>query len=981
MIATLAKIDAKEKASEKIEWSEERNSYVYKKSKKIVPDKILYKAVAEKVEENENSFRGLSQRLVNGDVSFEDWQKEMSYLISTEHADMFAFGKGQSVTSDDMLALQDQIATVQYPALHGFSADIQQGKLSEAQILARSNLYGRSTRVSFEDGRKRSQPFGTKAKRKLSGSCDHCTDCVRYAGLGWQSLEELILPTQKCQCKANCCCSVEYSTKPAQELQEEATQAFEAEISGEFGALFEELAKIALEEEEARAKAAQPPPKPKAKAPTKPKAAPKKPKAKPTTKKATPPAKAKTPTKPKAPAKPKLTEEEKKAQITSKTHLNLPEDVQKRTGEGLKSVFDSKKDPPEIDKFESEQEWALYKKRKNDPNAENAYNAIKELEKRLGNETQESLALYNYVFEDYRLINRQARGKIGEEGTPEFYAELNAKIRRLDKALEKLPSYTEGKTLYRGLSLRSLPSPYELVSGEAYIDYAFTSFSKDQEMAEAWSEAVISMKPLKKGSKFKDISMMGMDEEEEVLGQRDALVIFESATYNKEEKQWTYHAREVTKSEYDKFQEELEQRRAEKKLKDEEEARKAAEELERKLQEAKKKREEEEAKKKAEEEERKRKEEEAKKKKEAEIKKKKEEAKKKAEEKAEQEAKKRKEEERKRKEEEKRRKEEEEKKRKEEEAKKKAQEEAKKKPAKKKTISKKKAQEEAKKKAIEEQLKKMAEKKKQKEEQEAKESEEKEKKRIELAKGKDEGVFSATSKNLPSEIQKKTNEGLTSSFNPYKDPTEITKESLEKEKRRYEKKKNDPYLVEVHKAIENIEKALGEESQEAYGLYQYVFENFETLNKKARGQKDTEFDDPDKAKEWNAKIRRLDKALEKLPAYSSGQKIYRGLPSTRLPNPKTLNNTPYDDYAFSSFSKSRELAADWSDALIELDPLKKGSNFVDISDFGIENEEEVLGKRNTHIIFTSAKYDKTNEQWVYQAKEVTKEEYDKLNPE
>lgn len=48
----------------------------------------------------------------------------------------------------------------------------------------------------------------TLVKRVLGATHQHCQDCLRYASLGYQPIGSLPLPKTRCQCRANCVCSM-----------------------------------------------------------------------------------------------------------------------------------------------------------------------------------------------------------------------------------------------------------------------------------------------------------------------------------------------------------------------------------------------------------------------------------------------------------------------------------------------------------------------------------------------------------------------------------------------------------------------------------------------------------------------------------------------------------------------------------------------------------------------------------------------------
>lgn len=108
-------------------------------------------------------------------------------------------------------AVESELAE-QYDRLNRFGKDIVSGLLSAPQIRARTRSYASSARQSFYRVESLSKArSGIKtAKRLLDNQSKHCPSCLRYAGLGYVPLAELILPGTKCECNYGCKCSVVY---------------------------------------------------------------------------------------------------------------------------------------------------------------------------------------------------------------------------------------------------------------------------------------------------------------------------------------------------------------------------------------------------------------------------------------------------------------------------------------------------------------------------------------------------------------------------------------------------------------------------------------------------------------------------------------------------------------------------------------------------------------------------------------------------
>lgn len=191
-----------------------RNDYEYKSGKKVSP-RQLYLLLRREEKKTEDKMVNLTEKLLKGELVFEDWQLAIARESRSSHKRFLEFGKGgkDKTYANDYLLLANEMRQVQYPALQKFARDMSQGKLSEKQILARVKLYSK-TKVSYERGRIArvdAEEGDVLARRQLGSCAPHCQSCIRYALEGWKPLSQIIPPGQACECRGNCCCYVEFS--------------------------------------------------------------------------------------------------------------------------------------------------------------------------------------------------------------------------------------------------------------------------------------------------------------------------------------------------------------------------------------------------------------------------------------------------------------------------------------------------------------------------------------------------------------------------------------------------------------------------------------------------------------------------------------------------------------------------------------------------------------------------------------------------
>ena len=123
-------------------------------------------------------------------------------------------GKKNTVTNSYFIAGRN--LKEEYKYLRNFAQEIKDGKLSEAQILARAQMYSGSIYKTYYETyhfQKVEREGFTLAKRDLDPFAKHCPDCPRHATKG------RFLPANKvtpkgvdCACRGHCKCRLTYKT-------------------------------------------------------------------------------------------------------------------------------------------------------------------------------------------------------------------------------------------------------------------------------------------------------------------------------------------------------------------------------------------------------------------------------------------------------------------------------------------------------------------------------------------------------------------------------------------------------------------------------------------------------------------------------------------------------------------------------------------------------------------------------------------------
>lgn len=154
----------------------------------------------------------IGQRLIDGKITVPEWETEVAKRLKSAHVAEYALGKPGELSSSDYGRIGAQLR-MQYQRLRMFSDQIVSGNLSKQQIVYRTQLYFGKIRESYWGGRRAiNRENGAMWEKRLLAIADHCASCPVYSGMGWQPIGTLPLPTNLCECRSNCKCSMIYST-------------------------------------------------------------------------------------------------------------------------------------------------------------------------------------------------------------------------------------------------------------------------------------------------------------------------------------------------------------------------------------------------------------------------------------------------------------------------------------------------------------------------------------------------------------------------------------------------------------------------------------------------------------------------------------------------------------------------------------------------------------------------------------------------
>jgi hypothetical protein len=200
-------------------WNANSQRYHYANGNKkgqFVREKDVVRITEKAIEYELQAGNKITKDLLSGKINVSTWEQKTAQSIRNLAIYQYSLGIGGIKQMDwrDHAEISGKV-NLQYQYLRGFSRDIIQGNLSEAQILARVQMYYNKTRHFYEDGRLEGHARnGFLWERRVLAAFHSCDDCVRYSGVGWVKIGTLPNPGESCQCRANCKCVKYYSKSP-----------------------------------------------------------------------------------------------------------------------------------------------------------------------------------------------------------------------------------------------------------------------------------------------------------------------------------------------------------------------------------------------------------------------------------------------------------------------------------------------------------------------------------------------------------------------------------------------------------------------------------------------------------------------------------------------------------------------------------------------------------------------------------------------
>lgn len=155
--------------------------------------------------------RTASLELQAGAIDLTEWQLRMERSIKDIHVASGAIAKGgwHQCKESDWGRIGARVKS-EYKYLAGFAQELANGMKLDGQFLARAEMYGLAGTGTYEAILRRDDiRAGYDLEMRVTNSGRPCSDCSRYAAMGWQPAGELPGIGQRCQCRSRCQCTFE----------------------------------------------------------------------------------------------------------------------------------------------------------------------------------------------------------------------------------------------------------------------------------------------------------------------------------------------------------------------------------------------------------------------------------------------------------------------------------------------------------------------------------------------------------------------------------------------------------------------------------------------------------------------------------------------------------------------------------------------------------------------------------------------------
>jgi len=171
-------------------WQPTTQSYRDNETGRVITSDQVREWVLESIRKSGDAVTELARLLAEGKLSLDDWRRLMRDEIKDEYVALFLLGLGglALLRAEDILLLAELLRE-QFAYLDRFVVEI--GELSEAQINARARSYTKTAESAFwRGGLRAAVAAGMERVKWTLTPAEHCEDCIAFADMGWQRIDD-----------------------------------------------------------------------------------------------------------------------------------------------------------------------------------------------------------------------------------------------------------------------------------------------------------------------------------------------------------------------------------------------------------------------------------------------------------------------------------------------------------------------------------------------------------------------------------------------------------------------------------------------------------------------------------------------------------------------------------------------------------------------------------------------------------------------
>lgn len=185
--------------------------YVDLETGRFIDHEEVFGVVDQAVETFKTNAQDFIIGAIAAQVAVEVVQRFLMQEVKLGYIQTYVAGRGgRALMTPRDWGIVGRVIRDKYDFVQNFMRDIAGGRISEAELLARWDLYFENMVQGYWKGDQEAQiRAGKREMRRTLNSSVPCKDCPRYSGF-WAAIGELPLPTEQCECRARCLCTVEY---------------------------------------------------------------------------------------------------------------------------------------------------------------------------------------------------------------------------------------------------------------------------------------------------------------------------------------------------------------------------------------------------------------------------------------------------------------------------------------------------------------------------------------------------------------------------------------------------------------------------------------------------------------------------------------------------------------------------------------------------------------------------------------------------